>query len=105
MKCLNFAAPKIPADNTSNESSNWNSPATSTANASQPPQEKGKEEEQKPAATQSNQNTRTAQAAPRPATASQILATIQNPARSRLAPVAKPAGLDPVAILRERESR
>ncbi len=105
MTCLNFAAPQIPADNTSNESSNWSSPATGTANVTQPTQEKGKEEEQKPQAAQANQNTRPAQAPQRPATASQILATIQNPARSKLAPVAKPAGLDPVAILRERESR
>ena len=102
-----FEAQKVPSDNTANEFNNWGSPAASTANAisSQPKQEKTKEEEQKPQVTQAAQAVRPAQTSSRPATASQILATIQNPARSRLAPVAKPAGLDPVAILRERESR
>ncbi|XP_028404459.1 transcription activator BRG1-like isoform X2 [Dendronephthya gigantea] len=100
-------AQKVPSDNTANEFNNYGSPAASTANAttSQPKQEKTKEEEQKPLVTQAAQAVRPAQTPSRPATASQILATIQNPARSRLAPVAKPAGLDPVAILRERESR
>lgn len=81
--------------------SSGNASTSSSILTSQP---QGKEDEQKPQVSQASQSSAT-QSSTRPATASQILATIQNPARSRLAPVAKPTGLDPVAILRERESR
>lgn len=94
----------------------WNSASTATGGATSQQQvqqqEKGKDaaeetsqksqQQQSQNVKQLNQSLPTSQ---RPATASQILASIQNPSRSKLAPVTKPTGLDPVAILRERESR
>ena len=89
----------------------WNSSVSSTTNAGSQSQiqqqEKGKDsvEETTPKPPQQKQPSQPLPTTQRPATASQILANIQNPSRSKLAPVSKPPGLDPVAILRERESR
>ena len=67
----------------------------------QPNKDPSEDSQSKPQQKQPNQQA----PAQRPANASQILANIQNPSRSKLAPVSKPPGLDPVAILKERETR